>query len=86
MKAEELLLMEDEVNPAPKTTSSQSQRRSSETEMTVKARTAPPGSFIFKLGFVADALCEDSQPQPGKNKGEPFQHYSMIQDSMSLPY
>lgn len=35
--------------PAPKPTSSQPQRRSSETEMTVTARSAPPGSFIFKL-------------------------------------
>lgn len=35
--------------PVPKPTSSQPQRRSSETEMTVRARSAPPGSFIFTL-------------------------------------
>lgn len=65
--------MGDEVTLASKTTSSQPQRRSSETETTVRARAVPPGSFIFKLGHISEALCEDRQPQPGKNKGQPFQ-------------
>lgn len=53
---------------------------------TVRASSAPSGGFLFKLGLASGALCEDSEPRPGKNKGKPAQRYPVTQVSASLPY
>lgn len=53
----------------PQSTSSKPQRRSSEPEVSVGARSVPLGSLISSPGLLSGAFCEEGQPQPGKTKG-----------------